>query len=350
MFHIQSQGGPFERGVAHGRAAAGKIAWLVDHYRKGFRQADGTWREGLGPESRQRQVAERIEGLQEAYPDGCREIEGIASGSGLPFEDVFELNVVFELGPKMPANACTVYGFVDAEGRPRMGKSDDLWLQELGCNAIDRIKPDRGYASTQLHYVGTIWTSASMNEVGFGFGMTGLTGTVRNPGGMPTLFLLHMVAEQCATVSEAEALMADFEVEAEGMSLIAGDASGDVAVLQKHAAGQTAARPERPGQAVWETNHCKGSLEGADNPCCAFLDNSRDREALVARADARVDRTLAGLEALYRMHGEPVGVCQHGEAGLHTDSGIVLSPTDRTMWATEGYPCRNPFVLHDVGG
>jgi isopenicillin-N N-acyltransferase-like protein len=334
--------------VTHGRAAAGKIAWLVDHYRARFRGCDGSWKEGCDPDSRRARVAARLQEWVHLYPDGYDEVRGIADGAGLPVADVVELNVAFELGSGLPAQACSVYGFQADGGRVLMGKSDDLWLAELGCNAVHRVTPTEGLASVQLHYVGTIWTSAAMNRAGFGFGMTGLTGRIRHPGGFPGLFLLHMMAERCRSVREAEALLAGFQVEADGMSLIAGDASGDVAVIQKHAAGQTATRPDRPGEAVWQTNHCRGALSGADHPECSFLANSRAREALLEERDATVPRSLEGLQALYRTHGAPCGICQHGEGGLHTDSAVLLDPCDRAMWATEGYPCEQPFGRHPV--
>ncbi len=229
-----------------------------------------------------------------------------------------------------------------------MGKSDDLWLDELGCNALDRVWPDGGTASLQLHYVGTIWTTASMNASGFGFGMTGLTGRVRDPAGIPGLFLLHMIASRCDTVREAEEMMAGYAVEADGVSLIAGDATGDVAVIQKHVAGQESVRPCGRQEAVWQTNHCQGGLVGEDDPTCAILSNSRAREAVLAGADPEVTRSVEGLMALYRRHGDPDGLCQHGQSGLHTDTSVVLSPEDRMMWLTEGYPCKSRYVAHRV--
>ncbi len=347
MFHLKSQGSPRERGAAQGRAAREKIAWLVATYREAFRRPDGKWPEGLDPEARRRTADRLAEEARRVYPEGVAEIEGIAQGAGLAFEDVFELNVVFELG-RSPS-ACSVYGFADRSGRVHMGKSDDLGEAELGSNAVHRAAPSGALRSVQMHFVGTIWTTSSVNEAGFCLGMTGLSGRVVNRGGIPHLFLLHALAERCRTVREAEEMCAAFEVRSGGMSVLMGDATGDLAVLEKHAGGQAVRRPSGPGEAVWQTNHCcDPSLAGKDDPALAHLQNSRERAALLTRLDPTVERSREGLMRLYGAHGTPTGICQHGEGGLHTDSAILMSPDERAIWATEGYPCRSPFVRHEV--
>ncbi len=348
MYYFQTEGDAKARGIAHGRAASDRIAGLIDRYREDFTDGEGGWRPGLAPEARKRKVdlwTERIGGL---FPDMIREIEGIAIGAGLPFDDVFELNLVFDLD-ESSAPACSVFGFTDDEGRAWLGKSDDLGKRELGANAIHHAAPSGKLRSVQMHFVGTIWTSAAVNEAGFGFGMTGLTGCVRREGGVPVLFLLPLLAERCRTVEDAEALCAEFEIPMHGMSVLMGDATGDVAILEKHVAGQTMRRPSGPGEAVWETNHCLGKeLVGKDDPALPYLDNSHARIDLVARMERDVARSFDGLAQMYRTHDDPVGICQHGQGGLHTDSGIIICPAQRTMWATEGYPCSKPFIRHEV--
>ena len=237
----------------------------------------------------------------------------------------------------------------DRTGEVWLGKSDDLGKRELGSNAVHHAAPAGKLRSVQMHFVGTIWTSAAVNEAGFGFGMTGLTGCERRQGGVPVLFLLPLLADQCRTVEDAAALCARFEVPMHGMSVLMGDATGDVAILEKHVAGQTLRRPPGPDAAVWETNHCLGKeLVGKDDPASPYLDNSRARISLLREMEKGVERSLEGLTRMYRTHNDPVGICQHGQAGLHTDSGIIICPGKRTMWATEGYPCSHPFLKHEV--
>jgi isopenicillin-N N-acyltransferase-like protein len=347
MFHLESQGSPRERGIAQGRCAPEQIAWLIAHYRQGFRGPGGGWLEGLDPDARRRAVDRLAGQVRRLYPEGCEEIEGIAEGAGLPFEAVFELNVVFELG--RPSPACSVYGFADPEGRVWLGKSDDLAEVELGSNVVHQTAPSGGLRSVQMHFAGTIWTTSASNEGGFCLGMTGLSGRAVNAGGIPTLFLLHAMAERCRSVAEAVAMCADFRVRSGGMSVLMGDATGDVAILEKHAEGQVVRRPSGQGRAVWQTNHCcDPALAGRDDPAFTVLVNSRDRAALLARLDPTVERSREGLMRLYRTHDPPAGICQHGAGGMHTDSAILLSPDERAMWVTEGYPCRHPFVRHGL--
>ncbi len=348
MFHLRTEGDARTRGIAHGRAASERIAGLIDRYREDFADGEGGWRPGLGPDARKRKVDLWTERIGRLFPDTVAEIDGIAAGAGLPFEDVFELNLVFDLDASVTP-ACTVFGFADRNGQVWLGKSDDLGKRELGANAIHQAAPSGELRSVQIHFVGTVWTSAAVNEAGFGFGMTGLTGCERRQGGAPVLFLLPLLAEQCRTVEDAVALCDRFEVPMHGMSVLMGDATGDVAILEKHVAGQTVRRPAGPDAAVWETNHCLGKeLAGKDDPASPYLDNSHARVSLLRRMEKEVERSLEGLTRMYRTHDDPVGICQHGQAGLHTDSGIIICPGKRTMWATEGYPCSHPFLRHEV--
>ncbi len=348
MFYFRTEGDAWARGIAHGRAASDRIAGLIDRYREDFADGEGGWRPGLGPDARKQKIDMWRRRIGSLFPDRIREIEGIATGAGLPFDDVLELNLVFDLD-EFTTPACSVFGFADEAGRAWLGKSDDLGKRELGANAIHQTAPSGKLRSVQLHFVGTIWTSAAVNEAGFGFGMTGLTGCERRHGGVPVLFLLPLLAERCRTVEDAAALCAGFEVPMHGMSVLMGDATGDVAILEKHVAGQTVRRPSVSGGAVWETNHCIGKeLVGKDDPALPYLDNSHARIDLVSRMEGDVARSFEGLAEMYRTHADPVGICQHGQAGLHTDSGIIVCPAERTMWATEGYPCSHPFIRHEV--
>jgi len=269
------------------------------------------------------------------YPEACEEIEGIAEGAGLPFDDVFALNVGYESGTA----ACSVFGFADECGSVWLGKSDDLPQAELGMNAIHRVQPTGAAPSLQMHFVGTIWTTSAVNAKGFCLAMTGLSGRVVDDSGLPGLFLLHLLADRCGSVAEAEDLCTAFAVRSGGMAILMGDAGGDVAVLEKHVEGQQIRRPRSPGEAVWQTNHCcASSLEGRDDPGGPLLRNSRERMDCLTRLDPQVERSFAGLRQLFGTHAAPAGICQHGDGGLHTDSAIILSPVQRAMWATEGYP------------
>ena len=348
MFYLETEGDALTRGIAHGRAASERIAGLIDRYREEFADGEGGWRPGLAPDERKRKVDLWTEQIARLFPGMVREIEGIAMGAGLPFEDVFELNLVFDLD-EFSTPACTVFGFADRNGFAWLGKSDDLGKRELGANAIHQAAPSGKLRSVQMHFVGTIWTAAAVNEAGFGFGMTGLTGFERRQGGVPVLFLLPLMAEQCRSVEEAEALCAQYEVPMHGMSVLMGDATGDVAILEKHVAGQTIRRPSGSDAAVWETNHCLGKeLVGKDDPESPLLENSHARIALLPQMEREVKRSFEGLVEMYRFHADPVGICQHGQAGLHTDSGVIICPDKRAMWATEGYPCSHPFIRHEV--
>ena len=186
MYHIHSEGSPKERGRAHGQQAAERIASLVEYYRVS-RPENGVVQVDFGSEGNQRTVDRIVAQLHRAYPEACEEMEGIAEGAGLRFEDVCALNFACEMAP----SACSVYGFVDENGEVWLGKSDDLPQAELGANAVHFTVPRNVFASVQMHFVGTLWTTSAVNSEGFCLGMTGLSGRKIDARGWPTLILLH---------------------------------------------------------------------------------------------------------------------------------------------------------------
>ena len=344
MYHIHSEGSPKERGRAHGRQAVERITGLVEHYRVS-RLANGIVQVDFGSDSNQRTVDRIIERLHRVYPEACEEMEGIAEGAGLRFEDICALNLTCEMAP----SACSVYGFADGHGSVWLGKSDDLPQAELGTNAVHFTIPEEAIPSVQMHFVGTLWTTSAVNAEGFCLGMTGLSGRKVDEQGWPTLLLLHHLAERCGTVVEAEEICLAFGIRSGGMSILMGDAQGDVAILETHVEGQAIRRPDRRRQAVWQTNHCcSQSLAAVDDPQNPLLPNSRERMECLTRLDPTVERSMAGLCRLFRTHDAPAGICQHGEGGLHTDSAIILSPQQQTLWATAGAPCTHSFVSYEL--
>ncbi len=347
MFHLQTSGTPRELGKAHGRRLKAKICQLLDHYRHGFRDGTGGWRKGLDPESRRAFSLKRSEMIAHIYPEACEEIDGIATGSGLPYEDIWELNLIYELTDHHPA--CSVYGFQDYNGHSLLGKSDDLEAVELGSNVLTCSEPKGVLKSLNMHFAGTIWTTCAVNEAGLAYGMTGLRAQHQNPKGIPALFLLHLLVSRCETAVEVERLCSEYQISTNGVSLLIGDATGDLMVLEKHTTGQATRRPGPRGAARWQTNHCFDANRWEDEDRNSPIhQNSLDREANIVNLDGLVPHTLKGLMDLYRTHDAPGGLCQHGAGGLHTDTAIIMDPTEREMWVTEGYPCETEFVKRSI--
>ena len=95
---------------------------------------------------------------------------------------------------------------------------------------------------------------------------------------------------------------------------------------------------------IFATNHTitkemEDILGGSEE----LLENSRQRLANLVRQSESLSLSMEGLRKLLCDHSQAGAICQHGPY-LHTLASEMASPRQRTVWVTEGPPCRNEFV------
>lgn len=89
--HVVARGLPYERGVAHGRQAQAKVQENVRYYRRPGKLAHSA------------ELMEAIiqhvykPALEQYYPSGLQEMQGIADGAGVTLDDVILLNSRYDL-------------------------------------------------------------------------------------------------------------------------------------------------------------------------------------------------------------------------------------------------------------
>jgi hypothetical protein len=337
MQRIETSGDPFERGRQQGEAVRERaLAWMMPALE------NLTGRFGIGS------VAETIrrtepdvtrwrQEMAELYPDGEAECAGNATGLGLDEPTYF--TAFFSLRMAGTYSQCTTLGFRDAQGRPLLGKTDDLFPDGLGKNVLEFTRPSTGYRHVHFHFAGTIWSVAGMNETGFCFGMTGLRGPATDSPGLLSLAALHTLLPACATVAEAESLVRDLRLNFYGFSLLLGDAEGGLMLLEKTTAGMARLAPNPEG-AFLHTNHILDPDFAAVNPPQVepVGANGERRYQNARRLLPDLPRTEEGLRQFLANTSGDGAICQQGADGLHTDFGILFVPTEKRLTFWPGYP------------
>jgi len=331
MLEISTTGSPFERGQQQGVACRERaLPWLKRTLRhltqlrgaptseaavKGLHDEIGRWRDHAA----------------QVDADAIEESRGLAAGLGLDEETYF----VTQFFPVLTApRHCTTTAFRDATGRPLLGKTDDIARHELGMNVLETARPDRGYRHSSLHFAGTAWTVAGMNECGLAIAMTGIPGPTLDQPGLPEPFATRAVLLTCANVREALDWLGKFTINWYGVSLLLGDADGTLALIEKNGVGM-ARLPEQDGALV-HTNHILDPHLAAHSPpqIEPYLTNGRRRLNNVHAELKTLPRTEAGMRLLYSNRSPDGAIWQTGEDGMHTDFAIVLVPTEKrfTVW------------------
>ena len=328
MICITTQGSAFERGQQHGAQTAALVHQVLARYNSSTNM-------------RQLDPAPILREIEARFPEVISEMEGIAAGSGISKDEIFRLNLM-GLGA---APACSTAGVRDVDGKIWIAKTDDIGEMELGWNILRRDIPTTGDASLHLHFAGSIWTSTVYSANGFCMAMTGLTGEMETTHGLPPQVLWRVLSDHCKSAWEAVALLESCPLSTSGMSLLLADANQTLLLVEKTSAGQCVRELTDEIDALCHTNHtCMGKLQDPPHFANTRIGKiSRDRLNRLHELVAREKHTLAGMQALLKDHSNPGGICQHGGGGLHTDYGVILSPSAGGIWLTKGAPCKVPF-------
>ena len=292
---------------------------------------------------------------REVAPDLVQEVEGIASGSGLSFEQIFALNASLDLygasqrfreTPPPECWALAVTGAATANGRTLMlwtAEDDARWLE--ACVLL-RILPEGGLPCL-------VWTIAgSVGRPGLNplLAMSAVCRTTSDVGeGLPYPFVCRRIlaAESVAVAVEAIGSVQRMS----GMGYVLGDAVGVIAVVETSAGAHRVVE----GRGGWVA--CTGLVNDGGLP---RLDALSDYQAgsvpdLRLRRIAQLLRehwgqnTLADLQRLQCDHG-PGDLCAHagGGWGVPCLSTFIADLPARTLWVAYGNPCQDGYTPVDM--
>jgi acyl-CoA:6-aminopenicillanic acid acyl transferase len=321
MARVETRGDAYSRGKQQGETFRDKFApWmkrLLDERSK-----------RLGTSSQAELHKEKVERwcdyMEAACPEGIQECRGIIAGLGVDEANYFAAH----FGPDLPSALlqCTVVGLRDAKGAPLVGKTDDVAKWELGMNVLESTWPEKGFRHVHFHFAGTIWTVAGMNERGLAMGMNGIPAPVLDAPGMSSLATLHTILPKCATVAEAIEHIRSLKVNAGGFSLLLGDATGALGLVEKTGLG-TVVLPEQKKGAFAHANGILDPAFAKRNPPQGdpIRTNSQQRYDNVLRQL----QTGAGIEQILCDRSPRGAICQRGENGMHTDFAAIFAPVEK---------------------
>lgn len=286
-----------------------------------------------------------IDPLKRHLPDLADEIHGIAEGSGCSLKEICGLSFLVDLGTA--AGACTGVAFASGPDGPVVAKTSDctpgvqqVWL------APRRIRPAGQLAAITLSHVGSPNVEMGMNENGLAIGITGLQSVRVDRNGVGWQQDIRAVLHHCTTSQDAIHMLRTIPIRSFGYSLVIGDSSGDVAVVEKVVGAFGVKRPNSNVAFVTNVPQCPEVIP--HTPTAAVNANGQGRMALLRQLcadESRLDFSLEGMLRLFSTHGEPVGICQHGPE-LHSNTGFFMLPRNKEVWMTRGYTCyRNLEVL-----
>jgi isopenicillin-N N-acyltransferase-like protein len=285
-------------------------------------------------------------------PDLVAEVEGIAEGSGMEFNQIFALNCFDEVmchGPQLLTSGlhgCTAFaatGRATADGKPYIGQGWDM--PRLYPPYFFRISGPETPAALVFSHAAIVG-GTGINEHGLSLCWNTLKASDRGVGA-PATFVVRR-ALQAKDISEmvGNAIGAQ---RANGMNFVLADS--DQAVDLEMSATR------------YNLSYCCGVLSHAnhyeapellqyemDLPLSVpdtLLRSGRMRHLLEDRRGELTPRMLQ-QEVLTDHAGGPGSICRHECRGFETTVSMMFSPSERKVWATNGNPCSSEFVEYDV--
>lgn len=345
MYKITLRGTAHERGLQQGQAFGKLMRELCDQC--------PTW---LGDMPHQ-QVAKirdtMIHSLKDLCPEMVEELEGIAEGSGMPFDDVCTLNFVSAIGA---LNGCTnAIALVSSiQGKkPVLAKTSDIG-SDYAYYCVQRVEPKQGYSYLAISWVGCLWAEVGINSTGL---VAGQGSAPTMPGqrgeGIPTLEYPRVILERCGTVAEAIQFCQDIPMAGKGLNIALVDGSGQAAVVEKSGTKFAVRHPlvrgdhPVPGAVVdglYCANHfldpgMQGMIPLVIPGIPSLTDNSKRRLANIARFfEETLSPTVQDMVSLLKTSLEEGGLCQHTYPELTTHYSYIVLPSKREMRIGRGSP------------
>jgi isopenicillin-N N-acyltransferase like protein len=364
--HIRVEGSPTDRGRSYGEQAADRVRRSIDAYRDVFQDYAGwDWATVTSEALRYREAVERFE------PRYLEELQGVAEGAGVPFEDVLAINVRTEVMFAAKARSseeegrrvgeCSAFAVLpeaSLNGHTLIGQNWDWLLHAFETVVVLESKQDDGPDFVTVVEAGLL-AKTGMNSSGIGLVTNALvTDLDRGEPGVPYHLVLRGILD-AENLSDALAVAqrgfrsssANYLVAAtDGLAFDIEATPGDFAAL--HLLFPT-------DGVLLHTNHfLSPAFDRTDVSLWVMPDSPFRLEQLgsaVGRADGKL--SIDDFRSFLADHANyPSGICCHPDArmAVHdqgaTVASVLMDLDEKRMWVADGHPCTNPYRELDYAG
>lgn len=359
---IELSGSPYERGVAHGSALKDQIQEFSRSVVE-VHQANNTWlsidRSAL------QSFCLRYSGFIRKFSlELTEEMEGIAKGAKLPFEEILMLNSFLELedlrapglGGKALPDAlwgCTSFNIpadASADHVPYIGQTFDMEKYYQKYLTLLRIKEPGGQRALVVTLAGIVGLNG-MNSAGIGAAINKIVASDARPGVIYPFIMREILSSQRIGDALGKAIFSprasgmNYQLSGEGVNFCAETSATRYELLDC-----------KGGLA--HTNHYVGrEMRMFETPNWLSHGGSMVRKQV---ADLFLEKQRGSitpdlLKKLSCDHtNKPRSVCAHGfpeqgeNTAFHTIFGLIMSPEQGWLALCPGNPCENDYVQYEV--
>lgn len=371
---IRVSGGPFERGHQYGSQAQGQVLAARAGYEQSFAQAGLRWSDAVVFSERY------LEPVRDSFPWLMTEIEGIADGAGIPFEDIFAMNCRTEIlwaaftdrageRARRYGSECSSFALTPARtssGHTLVGQNWD-WLLH-GFESVVLLEVEREDHPNFVTIVEAgLLAKTTLNSAGLGIAVNTLVSSLDNgQKGVPFHVLIRALAD-CRTAFDAVETLSSHYRASSGNFVVGGPGGAILNIETAPGDAQTVRPLMASSGALLHTNHFLEEIVGghdlAGNAMAdSFIRLQRMRELV---AGPQEPSTIDSLDLALKDHVDfPGSICCHPDPRVaeaerwSTVMSVVMDLEDRTLHLAEGNPCEarrepldfRPFLTNVIEG
>jgi len=344
MHEIILEGSPYKRGLEHGKTFNSEIKDTYSAICKPIREKWG--------EEKERILQKLLKNIEESFPDLVEEMKGISKGSKMEFEDISLLNLYHGLGAIK--FRCTNLAFANKKQGVIHGKTSDGDIRN-SFYLLETVYPNKGVPFISVGYVGTVWTEAGVNNIGFSCGQSSSSTITGQDGrGISCLVMPRPLLQYCSSVEEGINFLSKYTMAGKGLNILISDSKGDAAVVEKSYKKQMIRRMKNGS--IWNTNHfLNRDLAKYNFTRGKSLENSKERYLYLQKIlkNRKVPHTIEEMKKILRSHKKPGAICRHSESyngiqKIDTIWSAIFIPKERSALITHGHPCENKFREYNL--
>jgi len=341
---VSVKGTPREMGRQHGEACRQQIRHFLEVSLESIGKQKGQSRERLLERTRA-----FIPHIRAFTPRLVPELEGIAAGAGISFEEAVFLQVRTDL--ILGDAGCSAVGFLASRtttGGTIIGQNSDVagWLKKVGI--VLRQEPERGPRFIMFTWAGVIGYPG-FNEHGVAFVQNQLYTQGWRPG-VPHYPLKRRILES-RNVRECLDIIQTTQFSSAGNYVLL-DGEGELVDVEIAAPHGTAVLPDDNGAVAHTNNILDPKLQPFDQYKVQLPDSAPRCERAQHFTATHAKVSVADVQQFLSDHANyPHSVCRHHDGtpqSIETVASIVMEPTHGRLHVSWGNPCENAYTTYTL--
>ncbi|GAA5865216.1 hypothetical protein JCM8547_008317 [Rhodosporidiobolus lusitaniae] len=342
---ITVSGSPREMGLQHGTQARTQVRGSIEAYKSIFLDLAGlSWDKVL-------QAARQFdEPLRGKHADLVEEMEGVAEGAEVPYEEILALNCRSEISLAEPLDGCTSLSGLSADGSRFVAQNWDWKTAIVPGIIILRLTPSPSSSSPSI----TLTTEAGIigkmghNSAGVVQCMNAIKARSLDRTKLPIHLLMRRVLQQ-GSAEEAREYVERVGGSAASVHLMVADVT-TAFTLETSPNGFEFIEPSGPNSTLAHTNHfLSPTLHKLSHEVPVWLPDSAGRLEIVR---SRLSQAASGLshekirEVLSDRSLGECSICRHeGGTGIDTLFTLTLNATNGSAEVKVGKPDEDGVVM-----